>query len=75
MAITMEKIDQVADQISAIQEKTSKLNELIVKVQTAILSDEEGNPEIDLTAGQKQALLGKYKVVKQELIEAVKDLL
>jgi len=69
MAITLAQIQKAQEKLNTVQEKASKVNEILVKVQEDIY---EG---ISLTSEQKSNLLTKYQEAKAELETAVNNLL
>ena len=73
--ITIAQIEKAQEKLNKVQEEASNVNEILVKVQEAILVDGEGNAVIELTSGQKISLLEEYNKRKTALQNAVQDLL
>ena len=74
-AFTQTELEGIKNKIAAIQIAASNLNEIIAKVEQAILVDKDGNIKISLTIEQKQALKDEYLIRKQALIDAINSLL
>ena len=73
--ITIEQIQKAQEKLNKVQEEASNVNEILVKVQEAVLVDGKGNAVIDLTSGQKTSLLEEYNKRKTALKNAVQSLL
>ena len=73
--INISQIEKAQEKLNKVQEEASNVNEILVKVQEAILVDGEGNAVIELTSGQKISLLEEYNKRKTALQNAVQDLL
>jgi len=66
--ITLAQVEEAQEKLNTVQEKASRVNEILVKVQEDIY---EG---ISLTSEQKSNLLTKYQNAKAELETAVNNL-
>ena len=76
MPITLENVGDASDKIRAVQELSSQLQEVMrILENTPILSDKEGNVQIDLNVDQKVQLLAEYEKRKQALLTAANNLL
>ena len=73
--INISQIEKAQEKLNKVQEEASNVNEILVKVQEAILVDNKGDTVIDLTSGQKTSLLNEYNNRKTALQNAVNDLL
>lgn len=69
MAITLAQIQEAKEKINKVQEATSKINTILVKVEEGIFED------VVLSAIQKSDLLTKYNIAKAELLTAINKLL
>jgi len=74
MSITQEQVKEAQEKLADVQLAASRVNEILVRANQVILTDEDGKTVIDLTANQKTQLLSEYAKAKTALSDAVTQL-